>query len=121
MCSELILWEVVGQLMGRRSPVDGCHVCVEIPSGRDYRVKSLDLLGCQLYGAGADVLLEPGYVLGAGMGTMSSPWASSQARATCAAQVSGRAVALCKVGAGKIGNLGWLDRHDQLVEGSQDP
>ncbi len=31
------------------------------------------------------------------------------------------AVALCEVGAGKIGNLGWLDRHDQLVEGSQDP
>jgi hypothetical protein len=68
VCSELILWEVVGQLMGRRSPVDGCHVCVDSPSGRDYRVKSLDLLGCQLYGAGADVLLEPGYVLGAGDG-----------------------------------------------------
>jgi len=33
----------------------------------------------------------------------------------------GRAVALREVGAGKIGNLGWLDGHDQLVEGSQDP
>jgi hypothetical protein len=31
------------------------------------------------------------------------------------------AVALCEVGTSKIGNLGWLDRHDQLVEGSQDP
>lgn len=33
------------------------------------------------------------------------------------------AVALREVGASKIGNLDWLglDRHDQLVEGSQDP
>jgi putative transposase len=31
------------------------------------------------------------------------------------------AVALCGVGAGEIGNRGRSDRHDELVEGSQDP
>ena len=33
----------------------------------------------------------------------------------------GGAVALCGVGAGEIVNRGWSDRHDELVEGSQDP
>jgi hypothetical protein len=30
-------------------------------------------------------------------------------------------VALCGVGAGKIVNRGWSDRHDEFVEGSPDP
>jgi hypothetical protein len=33
----------------------------------------------------------------------------------------GCCVALCRVGAGEIVNPGWSNRHDELVEGSEDP
>jgi hypothetical protein len=70
------------------SALDGGHVrlVVALAGGWGEVVQASDLLHAQLDSVGCRVLLDAGDAFGAGMGAMSSPWASSQAKAICAVQ-----------------------------------
>jgi integrase len=72
------------------SAVDGGRVrfVVAFAGGWDDVVEPLDLLRAELDSVGCRVLLDAGDALGAGIGAMSSPWASSHANATCAGVAS---------------------------------